>query len=180
MPHIHIKPGQHDHTVSMFIVRIDGNEPKIMFHLHKKYKVYMQFGGHIELDENPWQTLIREIKEETGYDINQLKVLQPRTRVKDLGKVIVHPLPIAYTTHNAAPGHYHIDVAYALIADHEPYGKHAKAESNDFKLFTSKELGALPPKKTYENARKNALFILKNFSNPHWELIPASEIASSF
>ena len=65
MPHIHTKPGQHDHTVSAFIVRLDGKQPRILLHRHKKSGVYMQFGGHIELHENPWQAISHELLEES-------------------------------------------------------------------------------------------------------------------
>src|ERR1043166_6552950 len=108
MSHIHTKPGQHDQSISMFIVRIDQKEPKIMFHFHKKYKVYMQFGGHVELNENPWQAVLRELKEETGYQISQLKILQPRDRIKKLTGVELHPVPLTFTTHIAGPAHRHI------------------------------------------------------------------------
>mgnify|MGYP001683399595 FL=1 len=78
MPHIHNKPGQHDICVSGYIVKItEGDEPRIILHKHRKLKMLLQFGGHVELDETPWQAVLREIAEESGYDKNQLKLLQP-------------------------------------------------------------------------------------------------------
>lgn len=55
----------------------EGDEPRIILHKHRKLKMLLQFGGHVELDETPWQAVLREIAEESGYDKNQLKLLQP-------------------------------------------------------------------------------------------------------
>jgi 8-oxo-dGTP diphosphatase len=66
MAHIHTKPGQHDFTASAFIIRIDTPKPKVLLHMHKKLGVLLQPGGHIELNENPWQAVHHEIEEETG------------------------------------------------------------------------------------------------------------------
>jgi len=176
MVHIHTKPGQHDHTVSMFIVRTDEAEPKIMFHLHKKYGVYMQFGGHIELDENPSQTLPRELKEETGYDISQLKILQPKNAIKNLSGIITHPVPVAYSTHPVwGYDHSHTDTAFSFVADQKPKHNLEAEESDDIRLFTKKELLGLPAEKTYENGREIALYILDHVLK-EWEQIPASSI----
>ena len=48
MAHIHEKI---DFTTSVFIVR-DG---KVLLHKHKKLGIWLQPGGHIELDEDPNQ-----------------------------------------------------------------------------------------------------------------------------
>ena len=36
MSHIHTKPGEHECTVGAYIVRLDGDEPRALLHLHKK------------------------------------------------------------------------------------------------------------------------------------------------
>lgn len=98
MPHIHVEPGQHDLTVSMFIVRTDGPEPIVLLHHHRKLGVWMQTGGHVELDETPWQTVSHELREETGYDLAQLAVLQPPLRLGPLPDNVVHPEPVCLRT----------------------------------------------------------------------------------
>lgn len=175
MSHIHTKPGEHDHTVSMFIIRTDNGEPKIMFHAHKRYGVYMQFGGHIELDENPWQTIARELKEEAGYDLSQLKILQPKGTLKNLTGVVTHPLPIAFTTHMAGTNHEHDDTAFAFITDQKPKYRPADGETDDYKLFSKKELKELPAEQTYENGREIVLYILDHVLK-EWEQISAETI----
>jgi len=46
----------------------EGAEPRIILHKHRKLNKLLQFGGHVELDETPWQAVLREIAEESGYD----------------------------------------------------------------------------------------------------------------
>ncbi len=62
MPHIHEKI---DFTVEVFIVY----DNKVLLRKHDKYKKWLSIGGHIELDEDPNQAAIREVKEEVGLDI---------------------------------------------------------------------------------------------------------------
>jgi 8-oxo-dGTP pyrophosphatase MutT (NUDIX family) len=45
------------------------DDDKILLIYHKKFDKYIQPGGHIEGDEEPYQTAIREIFEETGVTI---------------------------------------------------------------------------------------------------------------
>lgn len=75
MPHIHTQPNQHDMTVSAYIVRKENDEWKYLVHFHKKIEVLMQIGGHIELDETPWQTVAHELEEESGYTPYELTVV---------------------------------------------------------------------------------------------------------
>ena len=63
MAHIHTLSGQHDFTVSVYIVRqFDDIDWRIALHVHKKHNSLLPFGGHIELDETPWQAVARETK----------------------------------------------------------------------------------------------------------------------
>jgi 8-oxo-dGTP pyrophosphatase MutT (NUDIX family) len=62
MAHIHEKI---DFTASVYIV----HDNKVLLHMHKKLHIWLQPGGHIELDEDPNETAVREAKEETGLDV---------------------------------------------------------------------------------------------------------------
>jgi|TARA_B100001250_G_scaffold225537_1_gene193442 8-oxo-dGTP diphosphatase len=142
MPHIHTKPGQHDITVSAWIIRIVDSEPKVLVHMHRKHGKLMQVGGHIELDETPWQTLAHEMREESGYDISELKILQPTEKSLQIQpkKAVTHPVSVVSNTHKISDDHYHSDYGYAFIADSEPVGNPAEGESTDLRWLTIAEL----------------------------------------
>jgi 8-oxo-dGTP pyrophosphatase MutT (NUDIX family) len=42
---------------------------KSFYGFHDKYKIWAHVGGHIELDEDPNEAVLREIKEEVGLDV---------------------------------------------------------------------------------------------------------------
>ena len=56
MAHIHEKI---DFTVEVFVVYQD----KVLLRKHDKYGMWLSVGGHIELDEDPNETALREVKE---------------------------------------------------------------------------------------------------------------------
>lgn len=65
MPHVHTGKDQFDFTVEVFIVY----KNKVLLRKHDKYGIWLGVGGHIELNEDPNQTAIREVKEEVGLKI---------------------------------------------------------------------------------------------------------------
>lgn len=140
MAHIHTEPGQHDHTVSAYIVRLDGPVPRAVVHHHKKLRRYLQFGGHIELDEGPWQAVSHEILEESGFDMDQLALLQPPLRLESLPGTDLHPVPVCYNTHRIANDHFHTDVGWAFVAREAPRHRVGNDESADIRLVTRAEL----------------------------------------
>jgi ADP-ribose pyrophosphatase YjhB (NUDIX family) len=169
MPHIHTQPGQHDTTVSAFIVRMDGPEPAIMLHRHKKLHSYLQFGGHVELHEDPWKAITHELAEESGYAIRQLQLLQPAIRLAGTSKdTAFHPQPVSLTTNRFGDtDHYHTDIGFAFIASTPPDRAPDKDESTDIRLFTAAQLRTLPAEDIFENVREICLFVLESCL-PHW------------
>jgi 8-oxo-dGTP pyrophosphatase MutT (NUDIX family) len=176
MAHIHTQPGQHDHTASAYIIRTDFDEPKIMLHLHRKIGKYLQFGGHVELHETPWQAVAHELREESGYDIDQLRILQPAERVKQLSDAVIHPQPAAHSTHPFGGGtdHFHTDIGYAVVAVEPPRHLPEDGESTTIKLLTRSELAAMPESDLPDNVKQIGLFIF-DYCLKHWESVPATE-----
>lgn len=174
MPHLHTEPGHHDHTASVFLFRTDFDEPKIMLHLHKKLGSYMQFGGHVELDETPWHAVIHELREEAGYDIDQLQILQPKERLKKLAGAVLHPQPVVHNTHPIGDNHFHTDVSYVMTTNQQPRHMPDEGESTDIQLFTRAELEALSADKIVDNVRDLALYILDHCIET-WEPVSPSE-----
>jgi 8-oxo-dGTP pyrophosphatase MutT (NUDIX family) len=176
MAHIHTQPGQHDHTASAYIIRTDFEEPKIMLHLHRKIGKYLQFGGHIELHETPWQTVVHELREESGYDIDQLRILQPSARIKNLSDAVIHPQPAAHSTHPFGNGldHFHTDIAYAVTADQPPRHHPEEGESTVTRLLTRSELAATTDADVPDNVKQIGLFIFDQCL-AQWEAVPVTE-----
>jgi 8-oxo-dGTP pyrophosphatase MutT (NUDIX family) len=175
MAHIHTEPGQYDHTISIYLFRTDFNEPKIMLHFHEKIGMIAQFGGHIELDENPWEALVHELREETGYTIGQADILQPAARLKSVTGIIVHPYPVVHTTmgYPGHGGHAHIDSAYALTTNETPANSPEEGESTDIQLFTKDEL--ITARDTINPITYDiALYMFTEILNA-WDTIPTSE-----
>lgn len=148
MPHIHTEPGQHDHTASAYIVRQDiDNQLRLLLHMHRKLGVLLQPGGHVELDETPWQSVAHELIEETGYDISELKILQPLVRIKPdrMNYSVIHPQPFSVNTHRVGKdSHYHTDSAYIFSAAAAPSRPPAEGESTDLRWLSEAEIAELP------------------------------------
>jgi hypothetical protein len=174
MSHLHTEPGQHDATVSAYIIRLDTLKPSILLHRHKKVRMYLQFGGHIEFHEDPWDALTHELAEESGYTMDQLQLLQPDFRLKKLSNARLHPVPVSLLTHKfKGIDHYHTDTAFAFVASEPPRGRLAAGESEEFKTFTVTQLRALPDDEIPDNVRETCLFVLEECRH-HWKSLPAA------
>lgn len=177
MPHIHTRPGEHDLTVSAFIIRLDEDEPKILLHWHKKQHIYMQFGGHVELNENPWDAIIHELKEESGYDIDQLQLLQPPNMLKSLAEAVLHPYPVGYWTHHFEDiDHYHTDTSFAFVTNQEPRNPVGKGESLDIRAFSAEDLRKASKDEVSQLSTEMAIYIFETCLNK-WHRVDTSSIA---
>lgn len=146
MPHIHTKPNQHDMTVSAYMLLREDDEWKCLVHFHKKIDKLMQTGGHIELDQTPWQALAQELEEEVGYRLDEVQILQPTQEIVKLGGTVVHPVPFHVNTHNVGDEHYHSDMCYGFIVANRPHRPTKEGESDDLRWTTIEELRSLAQK----------------------------------
>lgn len=140
MPHIHTAPGQHDLVVSAFIIRLDQGEPKVLLHMHRKHHVLMQIGGHMELDETPWQAIAHELREECGYKLEDLQVLQPDAEPVEIDNVVTHPTPVLACTYKMPDEHFHSDLSWAFVTDRDPAENIGAGESSDIRWLSLAEL----------------------------------------
>ncbi len=160
-------------TASAYIVRIDGNQPRLVLHQHKKLGVFLQFGGHVELHETPWEAIAHETEEESGYKMSQLELLQPRLRIRSLESAVLHPSPLVLNTHVFNAEHYHTDISWAFVTKQEPAVQIQGGESTNIKLVTEEELRTLPTDKIYENVREIGLFVFESCLK-EWERVPTA------
>ncbi|PIR47964.1 DNA mismatch repair protein MutT [Candidatus Uhrbacteria bacterium CG10_big_fil_rev_8_21_14_0_10_50_16] len=106
MAHIH---DLIDFTASAFIV----HEDKILLVHHKKLNKWLQIGGHIELDENPDQALLREIQEECGLEVEVLAELCPCEKDAQTTPLL---RPHFINIHWVSDTHRHCDLGYVCRA----------------------------------------------------------------
>lgn len=142
MPHIHTEPDQHDMTASAYIVMKENGEWKCLVHFHKKVEKLMQVGGHIELNETPWQTIAHELEEESGYGLDELEVLQHTADRVRSSRNILHPVPVLMNTHNVGDEHFHSDLCFGFVAKGRPTRHVQEGESADLRWLTIDELDA--------------------------------------
>ncbi len=174
MAHIHTEDGQHDVTACAFIIRTDTSEPTLMFHDHRLLHQYLQFGGHVELNETPWATIARELREEAGYELDQLMLLQPKHRITSLTGAVVHPVPFSLMTHRfGSDEHFHSDLSFAFTTNETPRHAPDEGESQRFYCLTRAELVALPAKDIPANVREAGLFVFDHIQKD-WQPIDPS------
>lgn len=177
MPHIHNEPGQHDHTVTAYIVRMDGREPKVLLHMHRKLGMLLPPGGHIELNETPWAAMAHELEEESGYALDELVIMQPSVRVRELTKVTLHPQPIVMQTHSITSDHFHSDSSYLFVASGEPSGTLHDGESSDLRWMSRQDVADTPSDILYDNTRETILVVFDEFLGA-WERVPATSFST--
>jgi len=104
MAHLHEKI---DFTVEVFVVY----QNTVLLRKHDKYKIWLSVGGHIELNEDPNEAAIREVKEEVGLDIALDNNLLPQTHENsDAYKELIPPYFL--NRNRMSPTHEHVTFTY--------------------------------------------------------------------
>lgn len=172
MPHLHTQPGGHDVTASAYVFRQIEGEWQVLLLKHRKHCLWMQPGGHVEHIENPWQALCHELAEETGYEIEQLDVMQALPRMADSEHDVMHPVPAFLNTHSPAAEHFHSDLSFVLVAEGDPAHGVAEGESTQIGWYSLAQIatldGVLPDVAGF--VRQAVEHVL-----PTWHRIPAKE-----
>lgn len=100
-------------TATAYIVSKIAGEYKVLLHKHKKLRIWIAIGGHIERDENPIEALFREVKEETNLKIeliNRKKLLKTKTinQLIPPDALVEEDVP----EYQGEPSHIHMDMVY--------------------------------------------------------------------
>ena len=130
MPHIHEKI---DFTTEVFVV----NRGRVLIRKHDKYGIWLAPGGHVELDEDPNQAVLREVKEEVGLDV---KLYDPREYREDSEEYHELIPPMFLNRHRITPHHEHISLTYFAIADFDKVANEGREKSENVRWFTKEEL----------------------------------------
>lgn len=131
MPHINEKI---DFTIEVFVVYNN----KVLLRKHDKYKIWLSVGGHIELDENPNQAAIREVKEETGLNIELFKGDTPFFNLDIEYKELISPMFL--NIHRINPTHEHVTLVYFASSNTDVIKQSEKEKSEECKWFNKEEL----------------------------------------
>jgi len=120
-----------DFTATTFVVH---DRRTLLLH-HRKLEMWLPPGGHIDPHELPDMAALREVREESGLEVELLS--QGRT----LGHVKVLPQPYCILLEDISPGHQHIDLIYfARVCGGTLM--HAEREAHAARWFTWEELDA--------------------------------------
>ncbi|MBI2545543.1 MAG: NUDIX domain-containing protein [Candidatus Aenigmarchaeota archaeon] len=79
---------------------------KVLLVNHKKLHQWLPLGGHIEKDELPDEAVVREVKEESGLDVDFLQETHPKFK----GNILKRPFIVALEDIDRE--HQHIDFQY--------------------------------------------------------------------
>ncbi len=138
MPHIHEKI---DFTVAIFVV----HAAKVLLIHHRGLDKWLPVGGHIELDEDPEAAALREVREESGLDVELLGERPPTTGHGTRALIAPRFLDIHYISAT----HEHIGMIYwarprpGTLADSEL--SLAAAEHHEIRWCSRAELEGLRP-----------------------------------
>ena len=149
MAHIHTEPGQVDFVVDVFVV----HEDKVLYRFHDKVHKWLVPGGHIELNEVPEQSALREVFEEVGltvelYNPQDLTLVGIDTDSQTVGQEEYRELlPPVFMNIHPLPGatHRHVSLIYFAKTDtvdiEEPEGEE---KSGGLLWLTREEIVAHP------------------------------------
>ncbi len=108
---------------------------KALLHLHKKLDLWLPVGGHIDRDELPEEAAVREIKEETGLDV-ELYNPDARLAISDTKQLI---RPMHLILENINEFHQHIDFIYYATSESTEL-KPLDGETKNLKWLTAAEI----------------------------------------
>lgn len=84
---------------------------RVLLHWHRKNRLWLPFGGHLEPNEDPVQTVLREIEEECGVEA-ELMGQPPDYGITNLPVVAPPVLILIEPTTDGVTEHQHIDLIY--------------------------------------------------------------------
>ncbi len=131
MSHIH---SAIDFTVEVFIVY----DQKVLLRKHDKYGIWLSIGGHIELDEDPLQAALREVKEEVGLKIELYHDPVLQLTQRDSYRELIPPQFM--NRHKINDTHEHVTLVYFARSSTDQLLLSQTERSSGCRWFTREEL----------------------------------------
>ena len=130
MAHIHDKI---DFTAEVFVVY----NHKVLLRKHDKYGIWLSVGGHVELDEDPNQSAVREVKEEVGLDVKLYDTRKYQEESETFKELIA---PVFMNRHRINEIHEHVTLGYFATADTDTITNDSSEVAEDLRWFELEEL----------------------------------------
>ena len=119
-------------TATVYVV----HNGSVLLHQHKKYKTWFPLGGHIEEDEFPHEAAIREVKEESGFDVELMDTeVAPSINLARVRRI---PAPFCLLNEGDQDEDFFDFIYVAETKETVPHPE--KNESKEFKWFSYQEL----------------------------------------
>ena len=134
-------------------------DDKVLLVHHKKFDKWTPPGGHMEENETPDQTVLREWKEELGLDVDVV----PAHESAFAGDANATPVPMPFHIDLEREG---FDVPhlgfffYVTLKNANQVINVLKNELHDARWFSKKELATLP---TFEQVRALAMYTFSHY-----------------
>jgi len=120
------------HLVSYFVV-IDEMRDELLLVAHRKAGLWLPTGGHVEVDEHPWQTVVRECGEEL------------RIAASPSAAVGNRPLFVTVTATRGVRPHTDVSLWFVVSADRTEVNWYDAAEFSDVRWLSIGAVRGEPP-----------------------------------
>lgn len=139
-------------TATTFVV----NDGKVLLIKHTKLRMWLPPGGHIESNELPEDAALREVKEETGLNIELIGKKCDGCKTNSCGYLLP---PQHLLLEDIEPGHQHIDMIYFAKANSSELNK--KDGWTEAKWFSKDDLDSKEIPEDVRSLAKLALEMVK-------------------
>ncbi len=129
---------EREFTTSVYVLE----NAKVLLIFHPKLKKWLPPGGHVEEGETPPEAAVREVLEETGYEVSLTSdehLWINRWNAKSFKRpymCLLEEIP----EHKGVPAHQHIDFIYLS----RPIGEPISPPGHEMRWFSWEEIDALP------------------------------------
>jgi len=140
-------------VATVYVVKDD----KVLLVFHKKLQKWLPPGGHIHEGELPDETAVREVKEETGLDVELIGEKQPK--LSDIVDPLFRPEVVQLEYIADDETHHHIDLFYLAVPTVKSGDiKMHEGELDDIRWFSLEDLDK---ENIPENIRYTAKLMIK-------------------
>ncbi len=130
MPHLHDKI---DFVSDVYVV----HNNKVLLRKHDKYGIWLSVGGHIELNEDPNQAAIREVKEEVGLNVTLWDIRLYKEATPNEQELIP---PVFLNRHFVSETHEHVSHVYFALATTSKVTNEGEEASDEVRWFSLEDL----------------------------------------